>query len=654
MKAFIGRSFDEEDDKIATQVCEFVDSTGIECVTAKKSQSESIAAQVKRLILECDIFVGLFTCDKEGRLRRIKILEKQKQYTTSNWVIQESGFAIAHSKDLIFLVERGIYKFPKLQGDMEVVYFERGTIERQFTRLSQMIDSIRKRKTKAVVSEPAARPQEAEAGGPDAGEGEDRREFRETKKELFGKLYDALYERKNYTEAQDIFNRDVEPQLDPDEKNLWRALVLRESHKIGDREAFGKLLKLAKDNSNRPNVVRQLALRYKEMGEYEKAKQQFVLATEQCASGDAGQAEIMVRCSEEAAWCYTLDNDYRSGLNMLSDLLSVDDLKDYRDTILTTMARIAKHAEDIERFLIYGEAALEINPSNIDLRFDLAYSYSDNGHNKLGLWHYKKLTDTIEHPAGENNLGVQYEKVGLKAKASESYHKGAAHQETIAMANLAYKYLDQGFTQDAGELIDRAYKLSTNDVDVHPNVGRAKGALQSLLEKERKEGGILLLQAEKERKFRVRYAEAFCSREVVQKNQIEDTWKIPWGEGTLVFSQETDKFEILAKFRKEDTGLALAALTGGQQEPNKLFKERQVSIRGQIHGRSGRYSVQIEDTSGGLLSSSKRVYEADGYMVISEDHGSIDVMEKTADDRATYKTWKKASRTQPPLLSSDG
>ena len=77
MKAFIGRSFDEEDDKIATQVCEFVDSTGIECVTAKKSQSESIAAQVKRLILECDIFVGLFTCDKEGRLRRIKILEKQ-------------------------------------------------------------------------------------------------------------------------------------------------------------------------------------------------------------------------------------------------------------------------------------------------------------------------------------------------------------------------------------------------------------------------------------------------------------------------------------------------------------------------------------------------------------------------------------------------
>ena len=142
MKAFVGHSFEDKDSWIVDKIIKLLKSTGIECQSGEEAQNESVAQKVRERILNNDIFVGIFTCDKEIKLKNgflNCLFNKKPLYTTSNWVIQESGFAIGNDKELIFLVENGIYKFPELQGDLEVIYFDRKSLEKQtFLKLNQI------------------------------------------------------------------------------------------------------------------------------------------------------------------------------------------------------------------------------------------------------------------------------------------------------------------------------------------------------------------------------------------------------------------------------------------------------------------------------------------------------------------------------------
>ncbi len=162
MKAFIGHSFDEKDNKLVNKVTRFLESAGLECVTGEKAQNMSVAAKVKDRILHSDIFVGIFTCDKKiisngdtaskPHWYSRKTAYEKVGYITSNWVIQESGFAIGKEKEMIFLVENGVYNFPELQGDMEVVYFDRDSIDQRWVKLNEMIDYIKKSKDIGVAA----------------------------------------------------------------------------------------------------------------------------------------------------------------------------------------------------------------------------------------------------------------------------------------------------------------------------------------------------------------------------------------------------------------------------------------------------------------------------------------------------------------------
>ena len=102
MEAFVGHSFSDKDSQLIRQIKDFIESTGIECTTGEKAQNSSVAEKVQERIKYSDIFVGVFTHDNEvlttkGILRNL--LSKKKEYTTSNWVIQECGFALGGKGD---------------------------------------------------------------------------------------------------------------------------------------------------------------------------------------------------------------------------------------------------------------------------------------------------------------------------------------------------------------------------------------------------------------------------------------------------------------------------------------------------------------------------------------------------------------------------
>ena len=144
MKIFVGHSFDNKDSLVVNKFLEFFRSRedeGIRIVTGERAQNKSVAEKVQSDISGSDAFAGIFTCDRKINIRA-GLFRSERGYTTSNWVIQESGFALGKDKPLILIVERGIHKFPELQGDLELIYFNRKNLEEPFVKLNQVIDSM--------------------------------------------------------------------------------------------------------------------------------------------------------------------------------------------------------------------------------------------------------------------------------------------------------------------------------------------------------------------------------------------------------------------------------------------------------------------------------------------------------------------------------
>ena len=61
MKAFIARSFNNEDEDLVNRIIDIIKSHDIECIDAKPAKSKTVDEKIIELIIDCDIFVGIFT-----------------------------------------------------------------------------------------------------------------------------------------------------------------------------------------------------------------------------------------------------------------------------------------------------------------------------------------------------------------------------------------------------------------------------------------------------------------------------------------------------------------------------------------------------------------------------------------------------------------
>jgi tetratricopeptide (TPR) repeat protein len=647
MKAFVGRSFDKKDEQVITKVTDFIKSLDIECVDAKPAKPKTVEEKITELIKGCDIFVGIFNCDRIicQEAKKVKLYCKPKNkttiYTTSNWVIQESGFALGSNKYLILLKEDGVCELPELQGNLEYIPFDRNHLEESFLKISQMISDIKTKASGGVTeksTEGLSKPEEPKS---EEHKEPKKEEIKDEKERVLNKVNEALWGEKDYSKAQKIFDEEVEASLDEDDRIPLRAFILRVSHSLGDKSAFDKLEKLALENQDKPRVIKQLAYRYKTIGEFKKAKEQFLLAAEKYDINNADKRGGLIEAYIQAAWCLAYEDDLNAAIELIRKLLSNSNFHEYYAEIFEAMARISKNKGDIENFLVYAEAALDSEPVNAQLRFDIAYAYSGNNNEKLALLHYKKLTDTTKHGAGLNNMGVSYERLELKGKSIRSYLKASEEKQTISMGNLAHAYVDAGFVDDAQNQIDKANKLSNEGIQVNPRVGDAQHKITTLLAEENKKEEGILLETRKESQYRIKYSNALCSDAKIAKSQIEGTWQTSWGNLRLDFDEKSNNFQINEQIKVEDPLLS-AILSSKTGEGAKYYKDRLININGQINNLSGRYKIQVSEKKGTTLATEDtNIYEADGYLVINEDCDYIETMEKTKDGKTKFEQWRK-------------
>src|SRR3990167_390044 len=154
MKVFIGQSFSENDKQLVDSIVSFLAKKEIICGSGEPAQNKPISVKVKEGIDGCDLFIGIFTKRERVQTSALDCIQFNKskmKYSTSSWVIQESGYALGKGRPVLLLVENGIHNFPGLQGDEEVIYFDKSSMSDLKLKLTEMLEGHR---FKGFVSKP--------------------------------------------------------------------------------------------------------------------------------------------------------------------------------------------------------------------------------------------------------------------------------------------------------------------------------------------------------------------------------------------------------------------------------------------------------------------------------------------------------------------
>ena len=152
------------------------------------------------------------------------------------------------------------------------------------------------------------------------------------------------------------------------------------------------------------------------------------------------------------------------------------------------------------------EKAIEGRPNNPNLRFEAAYTYSQQSFARLALFHYRlHLGFHPDDPVSLNNLGVEYGRLTMPSKSIRHYKKSAGFNDTLAMANLANTYMNVGFISEAEQILTKARAMS----EVHPNVGSAIAELGKIEAAEKETETKCIEAARDQQRFFSEFAEAY-------------------------------------------------------------------------------------------------------------------------------------------------
>ena len=224
MKAFIGHSFAEQDENLINNIKSFLAQRGVQIETGEKAQNKSIAGKVKERIDRNDVFIGIFTIERLLAGKNIASwFKKSKQYefTTSNWVLQESGYAIGKGKELIFLVEKGIARFPELQGDAELIYFthDKAGLNEALLKLLDMVQGMSLPRAMAKQEQLLNQDQESVAETEDKAKAQQQ----SANKTLPWKDVFEAHDEGKIDKAKEIYDKSIKNKLHPEEVSMGQC-----------------------------------------------------------------------------------------------------------------------------------------------------------------------------------------------------------------------------------------------------------------------------------------------------------------------------------------------------------------------------------------------------------------------------------------------
>src|SRR3990167_6452215 len=281
---------------------------------------------------------------------------------------------------------------------------------------------------------------------------------------------------KNQTRADEAFKKIQELNSDPLSRKKDEILYLKFSHTAGKTDAILRIKAFLTDAEVVYEANMALGFCYASSEDFENAAKFYSQALEKSKD----EEEKAGAASQLSSSLY-LDSKKENAIKVLSDVLSIATNDANKIKLYDSLAEIYEKENDHENRAFVLDKAVELKPNDTGLIFKVGYSYAESEYDELSLLHYKNARDiNPEDAAVQNNLGVQYDNLKMPVKSILSYKKAEKLGNTLASANLAYRLMNAGFTEEAKTILDTAKTKQ----DAHPNVNFALSELPKRIEKE--------------------------------------------------------------------------------------------------------------------------------------------------------------------------
>lgn len=643
IRAFVGHSFNEDDDAVVRRFKEHFDALeksnlNFSWEHAEDAEPTDLADKVKKIISDKNVFIGI--CTKKERviqdaaltptLFNASVLKAPKakfSWKTSDWIIQEIGLAIGNDLKLILLVENDVLQPGGLQGNIEYISFDRAAPEKCFDKILAMITALSPKASSPATTSDEARSLPAE--GKSETETPSSDDWLTPTPEWSRRNYELAVFHLTLDENPDGIAEiskaylETEDAQQDDNKKSWPACIEVTRIRWGKGGDLTKLQKMAKNNPENSSILRYLAIGYEKYQEYLKAANCF-----EAAADKEVETAQMLQLKARAAESYVRAGASESAITILKTMkIEVEESGDGELQLLNALRKISElNKEDVVNLAIM-ERIVEINPTDKYTRFSLAYKYSECNEKDVSLFHYLKIPFMERNAGTWNNLGVVFDHFELRSKSVDSYRRSKEMGETLAMSNLAGKFIEAGFLTEARKECDEALAIK----DSHEKVGYTSARVKSLPEEEEEKQKNLLEKTKPKSDFYKQFGRAVAQSE---PREMAESWEGP--DGILSCTLSGQSFNAVCLYERPLSGLM--ALGIGSGDRTESFRAEYIgTLRGRTIEANVTRNREGEKPKGAtLLGSSEDKIKA--LMIIADDESEIKVMENPSGSRPRFYT----------------
>lgn len=448
----------------------------------------------------------------------------------------------------------------------------------------------------------------------------ENKKYHDINKEIPKTLFDTYWKlREGKTEeSRKIFDEVQKVSKEPEKtENYFTFLFYQFVNGIPDieEEFLRAIHDKSKNNNQKLLGHKYLGLGYKNIEQYEKAINSFHEVINL-----ADEPGIKNEMTIQIADCMMNNEEVEKAISyLLSEIKSTIQEK-LKANLYVKLAEIYDKLDDKISKAIALEQALFNNTNDTSILFDIAYCYSETDYNDISIYHYLNLINLKPNDGTAlNNIGVGFKNKGLPFQAVNYFKKAVKNNESLAASNLAYLFMETGFSEEAEQL----FKEFTAKQNAHKNLIFAQSKLASDLddEKERKkqikDAGFKL--SKYFRKYAVHYYE-MPSAKTINNEKWTDLDKND-------ISVSIVKNELKISWRKTNTKL----------EDDDIFV-----ITGQITNQACEilFKVPITKTPGIFSSINpftnpleknkpyREITNYNGYCILDVEHNAIDILYK--------------------------
>jgi len=389
---------------------------------------------------------------------------------------QEIGLAKGRSLELILLIESGLRRPGGLQGDVEYIPFDRTTPEKSFGKILDMITALSPKMPNIVstTSDITSVPDEEPRAPPPL----DDKQWWVPKPKWVRHDYQVAY-----MVSIEFDVADADPQSisnaylasddagKGDNRNSWEAFCEWTRLRSAKGGSLLRLKELAAAHPHSSGVLNYLAQGFELYQDYAASALTYE-AGAKVARDDRGRLQLLKLAAVAHA---------RAGAREASSAI-IAEMKTHLQTsgtgeieLLNALRGLVEIDKDNDASVVLMERIVDIDPSDTNARFDLAYKYSQMGNSDLALFHYLRIPTEERTAMTWNNIGVAFQNLELSAKSIDAFRRAEQMGETLAMSNIAEKLTTAGFLREAQQECDNALKKDRYHYNVVTTLARLKG-----------------------------------------------------------------------------------------------------------------------------------------------------------------------------------